>query len=53
MAMQAYKDRKFKLILKAAKVYIVPKKTLHTRLKERKLQLETRANSYKLTKIEE
>ena len=29
MAMQAYKDQKIKLILKAAKIYIVPKKTLY------------------------
>ena len=53
MAIQAYKDRKIKSILKAAKVYAVSEKTLHARFKERKPCTEIRANSHKLTKIEE
>jgi hypothetical protein len=53
MAMQAYKDQKIKSILKAAKVYAVPEKTLHARLKGRKPRAEIRANSHKLTEFEE
>ena len=53
MAMQAYKDQKIKLILKAAKVYAVPEKTLYIYLKGRKPRAEIYINSYKLTKFEE
>jgi hypothetical protein len=53
MAMQAYKDQKIKSILKAAKVYAVPEKTLHARLKGRKPRAEIRANGHKLTEFEE
>jgi hypothetical protein len=53
MAMQAYKDKKIKSILKAAKVYAVPKKTLYACLKGRKPYTEVYINSYKLTEFEE
>ena len=53
IAMQAYKDQKIKLILKAAKVCVVPEKTLYIYLKGRKLRSEIYINSYKLTKFKE
>ncbi|ODM19019.1 hypothetical protein SI65_05636 [Aspergillus cristatus] len=53
MAITAWNEKKFKSILKAAKVFEVPETTLRERLAGIKPQSETRANGYKLTEIEE
>lgn len=53
MAILAYKNKQIKLIIKSVETFSVPKATLRARLKGRKLRAETRANSYKLTSIEE
>jgi hypothetical protein len=53
MAIAAWNEKKFKSILKAAKVFEVPETTLRERLAGIKPRSETRANGYKLTEIEE
>ena len=53
MAIAAWNEKKFKSILKAAKVFEVPETTLREWLAGIKPQSETRANGYKLTEIEE
>ena len=53
MAIAAYKNQKVKSVLHAAQIYEVPEPTLHARIKGRKPRSETRANSHKLTVIEE
>jgi hypothetical protein len=53
MAITAWKEKKVKLKLKAAEIFGVPKSTLRERLAGIKPQSETRANSHKLTAIEE
>lgn len=53
MAISAYKTQKIKLKLKAAEVFSISKATLYYQLKGIKARVETCANSYKLTAIEE
>ena len=53
MAIAAYKSQKVKSILCAAEIYGVSEPTLRARIKGRKPRSETRANSHKLTTLEE
>ena len=53
MAIAAWKEKKTRSILEAARVFEVPESTLHTQLAGIKPQPETCANSHRLTEIEE
>ena len=53
MAIAAYKNQKVKSVLHAVQVYEVPEPTLRAQIKGRKPRSETRANSHKLTVLEE
>lgn len=53
MAITAWKDKKVRSKLKAAKIFSVPESTLRERLASIKPQSETRTNGHKLTAIEE
>jgi hypothetical protein len=53
MAISAYKNKKIKSKLKAAEVFGVPESTLRERLSGVKPHTESRANSHRMTVIEE
>ena len=53
MAINAWNEKKTRLILEAAKVYEVPESTLRRRLAGIKSRSETRANGHRLTEVEE
>jgi hypothetical protein len=53
MAISAIQNKKVCSNRRAASIFEVPEPTLCAYLKERKLCSETRANSYKLTELEE
>ena len=53
MAVKAWKEKKTRSILEAARVFEVPESTLRRRLAGIKSRSETRANSHRLTEIEE
>jgi hypothetical protein len=53
MAISAYKNKQIKSKLKAAEVFGVPESTLRERLSGVKPRTETRANSHRMTVIEE
>jgi hypothetical protein len=53
MAVKAWEEKKTRSILEAARVFEVPESTLRRRLAGIKSRSETRANSHRLTEIEE
>lgn len=53
VAIQAIKKQKKLSIRAAARIYDIPNSTLHHRLKGRENRVDLRANSFKLTEIEE
>jgi hypothetical protein len=53
MAIIAYKTKKFRSVSRAAAVFAVPKSTLVDRLKGINARSQTRANSHRLTALEE
>ncbi|OQD76234.1 hypothetical protein PENANT_c135G01995, partial [Penicillium antarcticum] len=53
LAIQAIRKQEFTSIREAARQFKVPNSTLATRLNGVKNRVESRANSYKLTEIEE
>ena len=53
MAINAWNEKKTRLILEAAKVYEVSESTLHRQLAGIKSQSETCANGHRLTEVEE
>ena len=53
MAIAAWKEKKPRLILEAARVFQVPESTLRTQLAGIKPQLEIHTNGHKLTEIKE
>lgn len=53
MAIIAYKTKKFRSISRTAIVFAVPESTLVDRLKGINARSETRANSHRLTALEE
>lgn len=52
MAIAAWKEKKTRSILEAARVFQVPESTLRTRLAGIKPRMEACANGHKLTEIE-
>ena len=53
LAIQAIKKQEKLLIREAARIYNIPYTTLYARLRGRQNRVELRANSFKLTEIEE
>jgi predicted HTH domain antitoxin len=53
LAIQALKKQENLSIREAARIYDIPNSTLHHRVKGRENRVELRANSFKLTEIEE
>jgi predicted transcriptional regulator len=53
LAIKALEKQEKLSVREAACIYDIPKSTLHARLKGRKNRVDLRANSFKLTEIEE
>jgi hypothetical protein len=53
LAIQAFKNQEISAIREAARRFEVPESTLRSRLRGTTFRAETRANSYKLTELEE